>query len=327
MKFLNNIKFNYYSKLLNDLILNSKYEEAFETISSIKAKNTSLYFELLFFLNKTLSDLSHSKFYKSKIAWVISFDQDDSSYLNKFLDFYLSKKDNFSSKQDNYPGLLSRTIDSLNLHNKFPDDIKFEENVKFSNLFQNLILFDSDEKLLILNKCAAFFEAYEKNYLIYPNTTQCYFYIYQDPYHLYSKYKKKIGSSEAALDEIFNFTKSLYLDKSLNSRKYKVYENRNSWNINVSSWIDQNVMSTFKGKIFSYNQFVSDTEETLIESIYHLKQHGLEIDVNYDLVSEFIKLNPIEHKESFDLSNSEKKTINKNLDPKIIETLNTPFDN
>jgi hypothetical protein len=321
MKFLNNIKFNYNSKLLEDLLLNKKYQEALEIVSSIKAKDTSLYFDILFFLNKTLTDISHSKFYKSKIAWIISFDQDDAFYLNNFLDFYLSKQENISSKQDNYAGLLSRTIESLNLDNKFPNEIKFEENVKFSNLFQNLILFDSDEELLILNKCAAFFEAYEKNYLIYPNTTLCYFYVHQDPSYLYSKYKKKLGTSEAALDEIFNFTKSLYFNDSSNPSRFKVYENRNSWNTNVSSWTDQNVMSTFKGKIFSYDQFVSDTEETLIESIYHLKQHGLDIDVKYELVSEFIKLNPVEHKEPLALSNNERKILNNNIDTKIIENL------
>ena len=98
---------------------------------------------------------------------------------------------------------------------------------------------------------------------------------------------------------------------------FKVYENRKNINVNIKSWTDENVINTFKGKIISYQKLLNNTEEVLVEILYHLKQYGMPVNVNIDDVKNFITDNELNNNTDGVLSNKDAKFLNKNLDQTI----------
>ena len=104
--------------------------------------------------------------------------------------------------------------------------------------------------------------------------------IYCATARLFYKYKQNYNSSEAAFDEIFNLGNRLYQNSNQSNNNLKVLENRTNLNTHIKSWTNSNVINTYKGKVISYEKLVHETEEVLIEIIYHLKQYGMNLDVN-----------------------------------------------
>ena len=102
------------------------------------------------------------------------------------------------------------------------------------------------------------------------------------------RYKNKHNSSEASYDELFNFSNQPYLSKDQENKKFKVFENRTNYNINYNSWIDENVASTYKGKIVTFEKLLNDTQNVLLEILYHLKQYGMDVKINFDDINSFI---------------------------------------
>ena len=107
-------------------------------------------------------------FYKKKIIWTISYDLIDISYINNFLEYYLSKNLNLSFCFENFANSLNKYLTNLN-PNSQDKNIQFDDFITQSNFFQNLLLFDINKDYLFLNTCASFFETSKKNYFIYPN--------------------------------------------------------------------------------------------------------------------------------------------------------------
>ncbi len=315
MNLLKKIKLNYNLKLFEEHISKKEFDLAYKLIQDLKRKNQIELFLLLKNCQTLLRDLPF-EFYKQKIIWTVSYDLLDLSYINKFLDFYLSRNLNLSFKIGNFTNLLNDYFCNLDTKSK-KKDIEFDDFISLSNLYQNLILFNQDNDYLFLNSCASFFETNKKNYFIYPNTTFCYFYIINRPEELLLRYKKKFGSSEASYNELFNFSDLQYLTKEQENLSFKVYENRKSYNTNVKSWTDENVMNTFKGKIISYDKLLNQTQDVLIEILYHLRQFGMIIDINIDDVKNFILNNELNKKIEGELSNTDKKFLDKNLDHTI----------
>lgn len=320
MQFLNKIKFNYNLKLLEDYFGNKEYQKASELLLEIKKKQPDTFFELLIAIDDKLIDPSNKEFFQKKILWVTSFDLSDANYINSFLNFYLEKNKSISFIQGDYVELLEASLSKLN-SKKIPENIKFEEIINSSNFFQNLLLLDSNYNFQLLSQCASFFEANQKKYLIYPNTTACYFYIYRNPLDLFAKYKKDLGSSQAALQELFNYTDEMFLNTKIQNHNYKIYEHRKDWNTNVKSWSDDNVISTYRGMCINYEKLITETEEVLTNVIYHIKQSGIEIDFEFDFISEFIKNNPLKTEDDISCSNNEKKALRNNLDKELINQL------
>ena len=75
------------------------------------------------------------------------------------------------------------------------------------------------------------------------------------------------------------------------------------------------MISTFKGKLIDYSRFDNDKESILLEILYHLKQYGLDINIQPEDIKEFVLSN-----QNNDLSNanplskSEQKKKKKNID-------------
>lgn len=314
MNLLKKIKLNYNLKLLQDYFLNQKFDEAYRFIQKVKNSDKIDFFLLLKNSQSLLTNLT-SEFYKKKIVWVNSYDLSDLSYINKFLDYYLSKNLQATYKIENFASSLNNYFTKLDAKSQ-DKNIEFKDFVTQSNLYQNLLLFDCEKDYLFLNSCASFFETSKKNFFIYPNITFCYFYIIKSPEDLLLTYKQKYNSSEASYDELFNFSDQQFLSKDQDNLSFKVYENRKNFNINVKSWTDENVINTYKGKIISYDRMLNQTLDVLTEILYHLKQFGISIDINIEDVKKFISNNEISRIDG-NLSNNDKKFLDKNLDKTI----------
>mgnify|MGYP001404622615 CR=1 FL=1 len=315
--FINNIKFNFNVKILDDLFSNQKYEESILLLQSLSKKNHQVYLKLLnYTIQKYLKNNNHLNFFKKKFVWINSFDFDDTRYFNKFLNYYFSHLNSFSYVQGDYTNLLSSVLEDLNISN-IPKEISFDEIVLNSYLFQMMMLMHYNKDYIVTNNQAAFFETKNGQYLIYPQSTKLFFHILRNPYELFSKYKSR-SSGEEALNQLCNFTN----DKKISSNTenlYKIEQNIQSWNINAKSWLDDNVLSTYRGKLILYEDLKLNTEETLISSLYHLKQQGIDFEVNFELVKKFIKENSFETENINSISNKEKKMVDNNLDYSLIE--------
>lgn len=322
MEFINKIKSNYHKNYFDDCFKEKKYETIWSDMLKFKNSDPELFVNLIeYFSENHLVGLEHLDFFKTKIIWINSFDHHDSEMLKSFL-CQLFKKHNRNFVQDNYTNLVSKTLSRYKTNFQFNEDLSFEQIVKFSNFFQNLILFVQNKDFLILNTQSAFFESENKNYFINPHSTALFFFISQHPYAIYQRLKNEGNNNQYALNELFNFDKKLFLN-NLNetSVSYKLRDIRHNWNVYTSSWIDPNVLSSYRGKIIDNNTINLNLEEQLVEVLFHMKGAGLDIKIDYDFITEFLQNNAFSNNVDLKLSNKEKKLINSNLDPMILERL------
>jgi hypothetical protein len=306
---------------MDDYIANKKKSELFALIKNSKVKEKEVFFHLLNrFINKYQDNEIQKNFFSQKLILINSFDHNDSNYLSHFLSFY------FDNCQINHlncslSDAIANDLSCLGLSN-FPNQIDFDHMVQYSNFFFQSLLIDNENKLLLLKSSSAFFESNQNNYFISPNISSAYFFIHQSPLYIYNLLKEKHSSSQAALNEMFNFQNSLISEQITNS-KYQVLENRQSWNIHTHSWIDPNVQSTNRGLVMRQQDFFTNPQETFTRVIFHLIQAGLKFEVNYNLIDQFIKENPPHALKSYpDLSNKEKKILLNNLDQNLLDLLN-----
>ena len=124
---------------------------------------------------------------------------------------------------------------------------------------------------------------------------------------------------------MFNFQNTLVKNQDIKS-EYEIKENRQSWNIYLNSWKDPNVISTYRGLLIPQKDLISAPYETLTKVIFHLIESGIKIDMNYDLIDEYIQGHQIKEENiSVDISNKEKKLLLNNLDPKLLEYFHYQF--
>ena len=311
MKFLKKIKLNYNYKLFHNYISNKDFNSAYQLILNLSKEDQSDFFIFLRNIQNQLSNFS-TELVKNKIIWIISYDSNDTLYLNEFINYYLSRNSNISFHSDDFVSALNKNLSELNLDDK-TNEIKFNDFKLNSNFYQNLVLFSLRKDFLFLNSRAAFFETNNNNYFIYPNTTFCYFYISRSPESLFSKYKDVYGSAEGAYDELFNFNKKEILTSAHEGLRYQIYENRTNINTHFESWTDPNVISTYRGKILDYNKLFNEKEDILLEVLYHLKQFGLDMEINIKDIKNFLETQNFNLPIQNSLSQNEKKFLNKNI--------------
>ena len=311
MKFLKKIKLNYNYKLFHNYISNKDFNSAYQLILDLSKEDQSDFFIFLRNIQNQLSNFS-IELVKNKIIWIISYDSNDTLYLNEFINYYLSRNSNISFHVDNFVSALNKNLSELNLDDK-TNEIKFNDFKLNSNFYQNFVLFSLKKDFLFLNSRAAFFETNNNNYFIYPNTTFCYFYISRSPESLFSKYKDVYGSAEGAYDELFNFNKKEILTSAHEGLRYQIYENRTNINTHFESWTDPNVISTYRGKILDYYKLFNEKEDILLEVLYHLKQFGLDMEINIKDIKNFLETQNFNLPIQNSLSQNEKKFLNKNI--------------
>lgn len=323
---INKIKFNYNIKVIDDYLAKNDYDGALSIISGC-INNSELFYKLFLYLfNNYLIKTNFVSLYKNKFIWVTSFDSEDTAYLNKFLKSYLNEISNESFSIGKYEDILSECLSFLKPKD-LPKTIDFNETVSKSNFYQSLLLFYSSKKYLITNTEAAFFEAPSNKYFIYPHSTLAMVHVVKNPIDIYLKHKEQNNSSQAALNYLGNFAQGDNVNKINNNiDKYVVNENKQNWNTTVKSWTDENVKNAYRGKIIKYEDLCQNTEEELISLIFHLKQSGLELDIDYNFIDKFVSENPIKKVTYEELSNQETKKILSNTEPSTLDQFNYHFD-
>ena len=321
MSFFNKIKVNYKIKLLDDYVLNKKQSEIFALIKNSKIKDTEIFFHLLNrFIDKYKNDEIQENFHKQRLILMNSFDRNDYSYLSEFLSFYFDNCQ-ISYANRSLQDAIAIDLARLNLTH-FPFQIDFDHMVRYSNFFFHSLLIDQENNLSLFKSSSAFFESNENNHFIPSNISSAYFFIHQNPLYIFNSFKEKYSSSQAALNEMFNFQNSS-ISQHITNSTYQVLENRQSWNIHTNSWIDPNVQSTYRGLIISHQDFFRDPHETFTRVIFHLIQSGIKLEVNYKLIDQFIDENPLQALKFFpELSKKEKKLLLNNLDKNLLDQLN-----
>ena len=75
--------------------------------------------------------------------------------------------------------------------------------------------------------------------------------------------------------------------------------------------------------VISQEEFIQAPYDALTKILFNLIQAGIKIEMNYDLIDQYIQANPFEV-EAFDdeLSNKEKKTLLNNLDKNLLDHFN-----
>ncbi len=319
MSIINKIKLNYNIKLLEDLISNQKNEDIISLLVKTKKNNPNIYFNLLVHLNKKyLNQSLGENLLKNKISLINSFQIEDCNFLVNFFKFYFSEISN-KNFIGNFSDCVASELDSLKI-NHFPKKIEFDHMVEFSDFFFHSLLIENDDKNCFLSSSSAFFEGKDQKYFIYPNTTVAYFYIHKNPLEIYSTLKNKYSDTQQALNEMFNFENKLISNQN-NIINHHVFENRQSWGVHAQSWLDPNVINTYRGLIINYDEFRNNPEEILTNVLFHLNQAGINVDVNYDLINDFVKNNVVSQEPVPDISNKEKKMLISNIDKHLLDNL------
>lgn len=311
----NRIKLNYNIKLLDDSFQNNDYKEVRKILLSNKSSN--IYSNLVnYSINKYLGHQSHFQFFDHKFIWLSTYDQRDMLYINDFLRFYTQGNLSTSCSFGDYQEQISDALKEIK-NIEIPHFIDFDHVVANSFLYQLFLLLSSNKKYTFSNVRGAFFESPQKKFLIYPQTSLCYLHVYRNPYDLYARYKKDFENSQEALNEIANSNEP----SRDNNLKYLITENRQSWNTFTKSWTNNNVENTYRGKLIKYENLEANPKDTLVEIIYHLKQAGMNIDVDFDLIEKFTENNKPEKIIRDELSNNEAKQINSNLESDLLSNL------
>ena len=321
MNIFNKFKVNYNLKLLDDFVLNNNKDEIFSLLKETKNKNAELFFQLLnHFINNYKNHSIRENFFKNKVVLINSFEIDDCYYLSNFFSFYFNNM-NLKTDHDSLANAIAKDIEKLNLSH-LPKKIDFQCFIEFSDFFFNSLLVSMEEKNVFLNSNSAFFEVNEKNFFIYPNSTAAYFLIHKNPFHIYSSLKRKLSSSQEALNKLFNFQNVLVSNQDFDC-DHEVSENRQSWNIYSNSWRDPNVISTFRGLLIPFQDLIEKPHESLTKALFHLIQAGIKVEMNYDLIDQYILNYKFEYKYfTDDISNKEKKILFSNFDQSLLEYFN-----
>ena len=308
----NKIKLNYNLKLIDDSFKSKDFSEIKQILA--KNKNSNFYINLVdHILKNHLSYQENTQYFTNKFVWISSYDLADTTYLNDFLDYYLKKESKFSYDLDDYKNQISSTFEKVKNVN-FPKIISFDDVVNYSYLYQFLLLDILNKEVVFSNTCSAFFESDKNRYLIFPHTTICSFYVIRNPYDLYQKYKNNFKNSQEALNELSNLNEI----KPEEKLKYFIAENRNSWSVNAKSWTNKNVQNAYRGKILKYENLLNAPEDVFTEVIYHLKQSGLDININFNTIDEFVSNNKLMPINKEPISNNETKKVTSGLDQDVL---------
>ena len=309
MKIIQNIKFQYKVKLIEDLFENSKFSEINSTLLEITKKNPTDSFNLLRnFIEKILNITSEEKILNDNLVFINSFDKSDAEIIIKFIDFYLNKV-NFSNYEiSDYNKELVYTINRIKNEKNITADILFQNSL----YYQSILTFLKSEKVQFLNNQFAFFST--PSGLNFTNTriTRCYFLLIDHPYTSYKIFKNKLRSKDLAMNTFLN---------SDNEPLRYTFDNsvlavtRKNWAVYNNSWSDPNVANTLKGAILKKTDYLENPDEFFASIVLHLRQSGYDIPLNYSLISEYSSLN-ISNKGDIDIdiSNHEKKILKREVE-------------
>ena len=302
MSFLNKFQYHYHNKQLDSLSNSENYKELLSYLEKL-SNEKKIFHDLSFkYVNHVIHSLSDDVSNK-KIVWINSFMDDDKKYVSLFLESYLSKfnslKQTIKSYQDEIDEILIKS-----------EKIDFNTLINYSYFFQWMIINKQKCPYKFISNTLPFFST-EKNFnFSKPNITQSYVHIINHPHEVYKFIKKNNNNDQEVARNIFlNLDHKATLQEKKNS---SFYISKKGWHTNTQSWTDPNVINSLKGKIISKKELRTNSYETLSSIILHFIQSGVDIELNYDYVDDFVRKNPLDQTDINDeISSKERKFLDK----------------
>ena len=305
MSFLNKFKYHYHLKHIEALFEADNYQEIFDYLVNIKDDKKSFYEVSLKYISNCINNYNKDILDK-KIVWLNSFLTEDCTYLKKFINDYLNNFEHLKQNINTYKYEIDQVIQK-------DEEINFNTLVNQSYFFQWMVINNSNTNFKFLENDLPFFSSENKYNFTKQSLSQSYILILNNPYEVYAKIKETVNQDQEIARNIF-----LNLDQTSQDEKYskvKFKFSKKGWNIHTESWADPNVLSSLRGKIISKKDILNNTFETLSSVILHLIQSGVEMELNYDLIENFTKQNPVPNLElDIDISKKEKKFLDQYID-------------
>ena len=318
--FIKNIKQRYFQNLLDSYIKNNDTDSIKKILKSKFITNKNLNFDdFMNYINLFASQQKFENLFTKNLIWINSFDKEDYSYVNNFLnDFLKSQNINFN-KTEEYIQKLNEIRKTYSLQK-----INFDDLCKYSYAYQYLISEQDTDKFTLINSSSAFFETQNNFYFTHYFLTKAYIYISRNPYSLLKKYKylngdkPNVNNMQGLLNGDHNCLKH-----NLENEENYVEENIQSWSTNNSSWSNLNVINTFRGLVVNYKTLQNNTTDALSQVLSHLIQSGIKISLDYDFVENFVNNNPFpqDNYGETSISNNERKLLDRD-NSKVMSLLN-----
>ena len=307
MKIIENIKYNYYIKVFEEDLKNLNFDSLKANLQKL-AKAPHLYSKIHQNFFKEFNDITNShNIFPCNYIFINSFLEEDLSLIKNFLKYYFEKMNYQKFSEIKYEEL----IDQINLLLKdYPSPMAFEDVVSSSMIYQSLFGFLNEEKELYIENIHSFFSTQHNYNFTDAFLTKCYFLIVDEPLKVYQDIKHRHNlDKDLAQNIMFNLD-----NKPLMDEKFNIEVTRKSWPIHTSSWTDPNVMNALKGLVLNKRLLLQKDLETYASIILHLKQANIKINLQYDLIQQYLDENNFINQSNIpDLSNNEKKFIEKNI--------------
>ena len=302
MSFLNKFQYHYHSKHLEDLSSKENYEEILSYLEKL-SEDTKIFHDLsLKYVNNAIHKFTNDVS-KKQIIWINSFLNEDKKYVLSFLENYLSNFESLNQEIKSY----QEEIDKILINS---ETIDFNTLVNHSYFFQWMIINKQKLTYKFISNDLPFFSTENNFNFSKSNITQAFIHIISNPYEVYQKIKKGNNNDQEVARNIF-----LNLDQKTFQQHYNktiFHLSSKGWHTNTQSWTDPNVVNSLRGKIVSKKELYNNSYEVLSSIILHLIQSGVEIELDYDLIDDFVKKNSYKQ-ENFDIeiSSKEKKFLDK----------------
>ena len=154
MNFIHNIKYNYYKKVINDLIVEKKYDELKKELLKIYNKSPTLYYLYLKDFYQSYREINNTNnLFFNNFVYINSFLETDIEIVNNFLKFYFKE---LNYKQINF-GSLSSNVAAVSQKLKKNEFLNFDLMVKNLIFFQTIISCSKPELLNIISNQHYFF--------------------------------------------------------------------------------------------------------------------------------------------------------------------------
>ena len=307
MKIVENIKYNYYIKVFEEDLKNLNFDSLKANLQKL-AKAPHLYSKIHQNFFKEFNDITNShNIFPCNYIFINSFLEEDLSLIKNFLKYYFEKTNYQKFSEIKYEEL----IDQINLLLKdYPSPMAFEDVVSSSMIYQSLFGFLNEEKELYIENIHSFFSTQHNYNFTDAFLTKCYFLIVDEPLQVYQDIKHRHNlDKDLAQNIMFNLD-----NKPLMDEKFNIEVTRKSWPIHTSSWTDPNVMNALKGLVLNKRLLLQKDLDTYASIILHLKQANIKINLQYDLIQQYLDENNFINQSNIpDLSNNEKKFIEKNI--------------
>lgn len=314
MSFLKKVKYNYYQNNLNDLKKTNDLKEIIAFLKNLANSKPKIYEELI---EKNIDDLFQYKgldeFFPKNLIWINSFLSKDADLIKHFLEFYLQNAENFTI--NNY---FETALEHYN------HSMDFNQFVEKGYNLQNIISKKSINSILF-NTCAFFLIKKNNILFTHPYLTKCFIYIVRNPYDIYHDLKLLNADKERSMNQLFNLDSQL--DKFKKPPDTFLEYPKQSWQINLKSWADQKVLDDYNGLVLKYDELINNPFDFFSTIILHFKDKGVNIEVKYDLIQEFVDRNQslFEGENKIDISNKEIKQI-KNIISETLEDLELLYE-